>query len=95
MDRIAYVIGSISQIEDINKLASELNSKYEKVFSVTKEETKSIDQLISECFDKIEKSDDIYIVMKEDRSIGTGCLYELEYARRLDKNIFFQYKNLI
>ena len=40
-----------------------------------------------ECFDRIESADVIVAVKKPNNTFGEGVTYELEYAKRLNRNI--------
>ena len=78
-----FIIGSISQEEQIKKLADKFNT----TMYVKHQPNKSFKQLVSEAFTNIEEADLIIAVKKPDGTFGEGTTYELEYARRLGKRI--------
>ena len=87
-----YVIGSLNQCDEIKEYANAIPKVFKSVKEVNyvkKEINKTFEQLVSECFDMIEKSDTIFVVMKKDLSIGKGVTYEVEYAKRLNKEIIY------
>ena len=81
-----YIIGSLTMLDTINIIANLLNSKELNVRYV-KKETKDFKQCVSDCYDNIEQADIIYAVKKKDGTIGNDVTYELEYAKRLKKQI--------
>lgn len=85
-----YIIGSLSQAKLIKKLAKQLK-KENLHFNVkyAHKKKKSIETIIHDCFDKITSSNHIVAVTKPDGSFGRGTLYEIEFAKRIDKPIYF------
>lgn len=86
----AYIIGSLSQESQIKKFADQLLMdlpiKY-GVRYVYSQPDKDFQDLVKECFDNIEWADVIYVILKNDGSIGRGVAYEIEYAKRCKKEI--------
>ena len=86
----AYVIGSLTQSSLIKKFADQLLMdlpiKY-GVRYVYSQPDKDFQDLVKECFDNIEWADVIYVILKNDGSIGRGVAYEIEYAKRCKKEI--------
>ena len=86
----AYVIGSLTQSSLIKKFADQLLMdlpiKY-GVRYVYSQPDKDFQDLVKECYDNIEWADIIYVIKKKDGTIGNGVTYELEYAKRLKKQI--------
>ena len=80
-----YIIGSLSQANQIKKVADSI--KDADVRYVQPEPDKTFNECVSTCFDNIEWADSIYAVLKPDGTIGQGVTYELEYAKRLNKEI--------
>lgn len=80
-----YIIGSLSQANQIKKVADSI--KDADVRYVYPESDKTFNECVSTCFDNIEWADSIYAVLKPDGTIGQGITYELEYAKRLNKEI--------
>lgn len=80
-----YIIGSLSQANQIKKVADSI--KDADVRYVHPEPDKTFNECVSTCFDNIEWADNIYAVLKPDGTIGQGVTYELEYAKRLNKEI--------
>lgn len=89
--RKQYVIGSLSQYKTIESVANTLRQTNQtgqtEVRYVKPEPDKSFKQCVQTCFDNIEWADIIHIVQKPDDTIGQGVTYEVEYARRLGKQI--------
>lgn len=71
----AYVIGSLTQSSLIKKFADQLLMdlpiKY-GVRYVFSQPDKDFQDLVKECFDNIEWADVIYVILKNDGSIGRG-----------------------
>lgn len=88
-----YIIGSLSQSNHIKQIAD--NIKDANVKYVRPETDKTFSECVSTCFDNIEWADSIYAVLKPDGTIGQGVTYELEYAKRLNKEIKFVGKKTI
>lgn len=82
----AFVIGSLSQEQEIEKIAFSLMDKY-YVYFVSKQPNKSFDILVKEAFDTILISDVIFVLLKPDDTIGQGVTYEIEFAKRMNKKI--------
>jgi len=80
-----YIIGSLAQANDIKKVAESLNTADVKY--VKHEANKSFEECVKQCFDNIEQCSELYVVSKNDGSLGQGATYEVEYAKRLDKKI--------
>ena len=80
-----YIIGSLSQANQIKKVADSI--KDADVRYVHPESTKTFSECVSTCFDNVEWAESIYAVLKPDGTIGQGVTYELEYAKRLNKEI--------
>lgn len=83
----AFIIGSVSQENDIINLAESIKNEYDNVEFVTNQPTKEFITLVEEAFEKIEKSDVIMVLTKPDKTIGKGTTYELVYAKKLNKQI--------
>lgn len=83
----AYVIGSLTQESQIKKFAKKLSSIGNDVKYVFSQPDKDFQDLVTECFDYIEWADIIYVILKNDGSIGRGTAYEIEYAKRCKKEI--------
>lgn len=84
------IIGSLSQANLIKKLAKQLE-KENLHFNVkyVHKKKKPIETIIHDCFDTIASSHHIIAVKKPDNSFGRGTLYEIEFAKRIDKQIYF------
>ena len=85
-----YIIGSLSQADFIKKLAEQLkkeNSHFNIKYVHKKKEP--IETIIHDCFDTIASSHHIIAVQKPDNSFGRGTLYEIEFAKRMGKPIYF------
>ena len=82
----AFVIGSLSQEQEIEKIAFSLMDKY-YVYFVSKQPNKSFDILVKEAFDTILISDVIFVLLKLVVTIGQGVTYEIEFAKRMNKKI--------
>lgn len=81
-----YIIGSISQKEQIKKTAQYyINTGRYKVRYVKEEPNVSLPILIYKCFLNIIWADRIYAIPKPDGSLGTGVTYEMVFAKILGK----------
>ena len=84
-----YIIGSLKLKDEIIFLASTLIAEGYVVRYVQEETDKNItfESLVIQCFNNIQWADVIYIVKKEDGSIGEGVTYESVFAKFLRKPI--------
>lgn len=82
----AFIIGSSQQEAEIQQLAADMQNKY-KVNYITKQTDKSFEELVSNTFTNIENADLIVALKKPDNTFGQGTTYELEFAKRLRKQI--------
>ena len=84
------IIGSLSQANLIKKLAKQLE-KENLHFNVkyVHKKKEPIETIIHDCFDTIASSHHIIAIKKPDNSFGRGTLYEIEFAKRIDKPIYF------
>lgn len=87
LDKTVFVIGSLKQQEDIERIAAGYKKTYKNVLFVSADPSKSIAEHIKECFDRIESADVVVAVKKTNNTFGEGVTYELEYAKRLNKII--------
>ena len=78
-----FIIGSLTQEDHMRDIAK----KYSNAKYVHKQPEKSFEQLVSEAFDNIDDAETVIALHKPDGSFGQGTTYELEYAKRLNKNI--------
>lgn len=87
-----FVTGSIINSKEIEFAARALNTvdgnivKYAKAID---EEIYGIEYHIYETFNNIEWSDSLYVVKKNNGELDRETIYEIEYARRLRKEIFY------
>ena len=88
-----YVIGSVSQAEQIFEVAKQYESKGNNVRYV-KEEDGYLMDLIDKCFEIIREWADLIVVVPKCVhpvvSIGHGCMYEITYAKTLKKMVVVQ-----
>lgn len=82
----AFVIGSLSQEQEIEKIAFSLMDKY-YVYFVEKQPEKSFEVLVKDTFDNISFCDVIFVLLKPDGTIGQGTTYEVEFAKRIGKKV--------
>ena len=87
-----FIIGSMKNSKEIEFSARALNTvdgntvRYAKPIN---EEIEDISNAIHEAFDNIEWCDRVYVVRKNNGEIGNGTTYEIEYARRLRKEVYY------
>ena len=86
-----YIIGSISQADEIKRVADKY-TKFGNDVRYVKSEDKDLAELIHLCFLTIETWADVVVVvpksyMGSPLNIGSGTLYEMEFAARLNKPI--------
>lgn len=87
-----YVIGSMTNSKEIEFAARALNTvkgNYVKYAKPIHEDIIDMKSAIHEAFDNIEWCDSLYVVKKLNGELGEGTIYEIEYARRLRKEIFY------
>ena len=88
--RNIYVIGSLSQSEEIKYLAN-----YIKIINnccvryVKSEPNKNFNDLVNECFSNIAWADLVYVYLKPDGTIGKGTTYEVAFANYLNKDVIY------
>lgn len=82
-----FIIGSVSQEDDIRVCAERIRELGHEVDHVRKQPDKNLGDLIAEAYQKINEADKIIVFRKPDGSIGTGTLYEMKFAEFLGKNI--------
>lgn len=88
MSQKIFIIGSMSQADEIQKQAEYYQFQVEnEVRYVKPEPDKTFSQLVADCFENILWADRVYIISKPDGSIGEGIIYEKEFARRTGKKI--------
>lgn len=85
-----FVIGSLSQADEIAKTAAYYAGDIYEVRYVRKEPEKTFEELVTQAFDNIEWADIVMVVCKPDGTIGKGTTYEVEYATRLRKQIIYK-----
>lgn len=79
-----YVIGSLTQADEIKTIAARINqSTGIDVTFVKPEPDKTLYSLIRQCFSTIQKASLIVAVPKETSLFGTGTLYEICYAQSI------------
>lgn len=76
-----YVIGSLTHYEQIKEVADHYTSLGNHVDYVKKQPEAPFKKLVEDCFDKIEKADEVIVVPKDDGSIGEGVTYEIVFAK--------------
>ena len=82
-----YVIGSIMETKEINRVCEALVNLKHTVRSVNLVKTTYKDA-IQECYKNIEWSDIVVVITKPDGSIGTSVAHKLCFAEFLDKTIY-------
>ena len=82
-----FIIGSISCMERIIEATISFMDKGCIVKHVKPEPDKSLEYLIDKAFNNIKEADLIVAVEKNDGSLGEGTLYELAFAKYLNKEI--------
>lgn len=92
------IIGSMKQIEEIKKLASEL--EITGYFTVRHEDPensqgKTQQYLTHKSFDRIRWADIVVIVPKPNGEFGESTSYEAEYASRIGKLIFVCHDDIL
>lgn len=82
-----YVIGPLGRNEKIKKTANYYKSLGNNVEYVKKQPHLPCRKLVEECFNKIEKADEIVVIPKCDDSIGIGTTYEIVFANRVGTKV--------
>ena len=87
MKRI-FIIGSLSQVNELKEIADVLRKDFDVTY-VHPRPNDTIDVIIHDAFDEIEKCNHVVALRKPDKSFGRGTLYEIEFAKRIHKPITF------
>lgn len=82
-----YVIGTLSREENIKEIAMYYMNKGYFVNFVQKDNNKSYEEKIRNCYKNIRNADLIIAVPHKDNTLGIGTMYEIEYAKTLSKDI--------
>lgn len=82
-----YVVGSIMEASEINRVCEALVNLKHTVRSVNLVKTTYKDT-IQECYKNIEWSDIVVVITKPDGSIGTSVAHKLCFAEFLEKKIY-------
>lgn len=83
-----YVIGSISNINKIEAVSNTLRSSSENIVRSVRKEPMKLKDCIIKCFKNIDWCDYLYVVTKDNGSVGDGVTYELVYAELKGKKIY-------
>lgn len=81
------VIGSMGRDEKIKEVAKYYKSLGNNVECVKKQPQLSCRKLVEECFNKIEKADEVVVIPKCDGTIGIGVTYEIVFANRVGTKV--------
>ena len=85
-----YVIGSLTQHREIRLIASTLNTiDGNDVRFVKRHDELSLENCINMCYENIEWCDVVYILRKENGTLGNGVTYEKVYAEKFHKEIIY------
>lgn len=82
-----FVIGSLSREDYIVHISDKIRELGYEVDHVRKQPSKTLPELIAEAYKNIAEADKIIVVKKEDGSLGEGTMYELAFAKFLNKHI--------
>lgn len=82
-----FVIGSLSQEDEIEKTAQYYEDLAYIVDHVRKQPDRTFSDLVDEAFRKISEADQIVVVPKKDGSFGEGVTYEIAFAKFIGKTI--------
>ena len=82
-----FVIGSLSQEDEIEKTSQYYENLGYIVDHVRKQPSKAFPDLVNEAFRKIYEADQIVVVPKKDGSFGEGVTYEITFAKFVGKPI--------
>ena len=81
-----YIIGSLTQADDIEALAVYFTKRGDTVRHVRKEPPyKPFSMIVDECFRNIKWADAIIALKKPDGEFGEGTTYELAYVKAIGK----------
>lgn len=87
MNRI-YIIGSMSQIAEIEAVANRLRKEKNDV-RVPQPITTCLKESVDECLDNIQWCDQVLVIRKLDGTIGESVTHEICFAEYLHKEIIF------
>ena len=93
--KVVTICGSMKYVEEMKKVSEILAKKngwcvLQPIYDIDKDKTtkEEFDMLKQEHFKRIELSDAIYVV-NVDKYLGDSTKIEIEYATKLNKEIFF------
>lgn len=90
MSKRIYIIGAIAYMKLINKVVELfMAGEYEEVTYVYPDDTKSFEELVEQSFKHIKDADLIIAVKKPDGTFGEGAIYEIVFAKQLNKDIMY------
>lgn len=91
-----FIIGSITQVPVMEKVKEALGivkttngQPYYEVEHVKHQPDQPLETLIRQAYLSIAQTDQVMVIMKPDGSIGEGTMYEIEYAKLLDKAVTY------
>lgn len=84
---LIYVIGSLTRDEKIKEVAKYYTSLGNNVEYVKKQPQLSYRKIVENCFNKIEKADEVVVVPKCDGTIGICVTYEIVFAKRVGTKV--------
>lgn len=91
-----YVIGSLSQEREIMLIANALSTiKDNEVRSVKCCKELSLEECINRCYKNIDWCDTVFILRKENGTLGDGTTYEKVYAEKQSKEIIYISQQII
>lgn len=83
-----YIIGSLSQVEQIESAAKYYSSFFKhEVRYVKPEPDKPLMELIEKCYKDIMWADIVYVVQKPDGTVGEGVQHEIVFANIMNKRV--------
>lgn len=87
-----FLTGSMinsKEIEFAGRALNTVNGNIVKYAKPIDEEIYDIEHIICQAFNDIEWCDSLYVVKNNSGELGRETIYEIEYARRLRKEIFY------
>lgn len=83
-----FIIGSMSVVDDIEKVAEKYSALGVNVKYAKKQPDKNLEDLIEDALKCISEADMIVAVPKPDGTFGEGTTYEMMFAIHLGKTVY-------
>lgn len=84
-----YILGSLLREKEMEDLKIFFENHSCVIRCVEKDDNAPYNELISKCFDNIVWADIIIVFKNKDNELGLNSIYEVEFAKRMNKVILY------